>query len=806
MSSSLAVTSSANLSDTAGSLSVSWINATSGTNWRIQARILVRGVQVGSRDITAIGSGSTTVTYTASSVYAAAEGQSLSGAIVVQVVNYENVTDGLSYVRNSSAGNLTINARISNFTLTSPTTSAPIDMDVADPVNVSGSWTRPHTAFRARIKLYVGNASGGASTSWTLISNRYGFGTTVGYDVKELGLESAIVSAMNSASPKDIKVEAITQFRDGSTSNIDLGSALSRTANSGVIKNFFSTSTVTSTVALNIHLNQTLNVTISSSNSAYSHRANLQFLTSGGVWTTLLTNNMASGATSTTFTLTQANVNSVCSNYTTTTTLTDKIRVLLETFSGANQTGTTGSTSKVGSGTITNCAPTWTSTTVYVEDVGGIIRTLTGGTSYLTTLLQNKSTATVTFGGVQTLKYATPVSYSIGFGTPVTKASSGGTAGSNGTYTESGITQALTAAQLNYSSNQTVNITIVDSRGLSATQSITFTILPYSKPNLQSFKFYRSGGGYTTDLRLDFTYDIQSIVVGGVERNTADNDDAQFRVGTGGTWTNITATAGTTSGGRITYTRTNIAVTTLALGSTQSFFLRYRDDVETTHVTTSAYEVGKAIPTFQITEDNIYINGSPMATALASYPVGAIYLSTVSTSPATLFGGTWAALGAGTFLVAQGTGYAAGSTGGSATHVHTTPSHTHTVADHTHSIPSHTHSTPDHTHSLSQNGYAQVNVTGIGGSFVYLRGRSRTAWTPTDRVTASSYVGNTTSQSWGADLAGSTDSGGAGTSGAWSGTSGGSGVITTSSNNGGNTGSASNLPPYLAVYMWQRTA
>lgn len=36
---------------------------------------------------------------------------------------------------------------------------------------------------------------------------------------------------------------------------------------------------------------------------------------------------------------------------------------------------------------------------------------------------------------------------------------------------------------------------------------------------------------------------------------------------------------------------------------------------------------------------------------LAPYPVGAIYKSVVSTSPATLFGGTWAAFGAGKFIV-----------------------------------------------------------------------------------------------------------------------------------------------------------
>ena len=56
------------------------------------------------------------------------------------------------------------------------------------------------------------------------------------------------------------------------------------------------------------------------------------------------------------------------------------------------------------------------------------------------------------------------------------------------------------------------------------------------------------------------------------------------------------------------------------------------------------------------------------------YPVGSIYISTVSTNPATLFGfGTWEAMPAGRVLLAQGksdwgTTYNAGSTGGEATH------------------------------------------------------------------------------------------------------------------------------------------
>ena len=59
-------------------------------------------------------------------------------------------------------------------------------------------------------------------------------------------------------------------------------------------------------------------------------------------------------------------------------------------------------------------------------------------------------------------------------------------------------------------------------------------------------------------------------------------------------------------------------------------------------------------------------------TALAAYPVGSIYMSVNSTSPATLFGGTWERI-TGKFLLAatdngsSGASQAAGNTGGSAT-------------------------------------------------------------------------------------------------------------------------------------------
>lgn len=64
------------------------------------------------------------------------------------------------------------------------------------------------------------------------------------------------------------------------------------------------------------------------------------------------------------------------------------------------------------------------------------------------------------------------------------------------------------------------------------------------------------------------------------------------------------------------------------------------------------------------------------------WPVGSIYQSSSSTSPASLFGGTWEKI-KDQFILAAGNTYAAGSTGGEATHKLTDaemPRHVHNIA------------------------------------------------------------------------------------------------------------------------------
>ena len=83
-----------------------------------------------------------------------------------------------------------------------------------------------------------------------------------------------------------------------------------------------------------------------------------------------------------------------------------------------------------------------------------------------------------------------------------------------------------------------------------------------------------------------------------------------------------------------------------------------------------------------------------------AYPVGSYYFSNNSTSPVTLFGGTWTQI-SGYFVKAMNSSI--GTTGGSSSqNVNFCPTHSHTISSHTHSCISHTHSinSINHYHSI----------------------------------------------------------------------------------------------------------
>lgn len=140
--------------------------------------------------------------------------------------------------------------------------------------------------------------------------------------------------------------------------------------------------------------------------------------------------------------------------------------------------------------------------------------------------------------------------------------------------------------------------------------------------------------------------------------------------------------------------------------------------------------------------------GNIFGNMLGRYPVGSVYISTVSTSPASVYGGTWTSI-SGYFLIGANSSYPVRSTGGATTHTHSAGSL-----------------------------YGGFDVeSGSSGATIFFNLTNR-------------FQGDFTSNNKLVGLQGQQ-------------------VVSDNPNRGltiyGSTASASNMPPYFAVYMWRRT-
>ena len=244
------------------------------------------------------------------------------------------------------------------------------------------------------------------------------------------------------------------------------------------------------------------------------------------------------------------------------------------------------------------------------------------------------------------------------------------------------------------------------------------------------------------------------------------------------------------------------------------------------------------------------------------YPVGSIYMSAVNVSPASFLGGTWQAIEQGRMLMAAGSSWQAGTTGGAAYHALTVaemPAHDHSATEtaagaHAHgastsSAGAHSHSgstnnAGNHYHTGTTNGAGShshtrgsMNITGafwnLGSAPQGTNGAIYTGGAPTNPAWIDSHVRTASGTSINFDASrswtGSTSTEGShshGFSTSWSGEHAHSLSIASAGAHThsvaiaaagahthaitiGKTGSGaafSILPPYVAVYMWRRTA
>lgn len=593
--------------------------------------------------------------------------------------------------------------------------------------------------------VFPGNS---VTLSWTASSG--GVGTSVtGYQVLENGAVKTTVTgtshtfsapAQGSYTYKVVAVASVSGYNSAQSAGAAL--TVSPPASSFVLDK--------STVAMDGAA--TTKATISPVNSAYNH--DVTFALDA---TRTSTANVAAGSTTRTFTVPLA----WCAGVTTSTSATATCTVV--TKNGSTVVGQTSLTFTV---TVpASVVPTVALTVAAVDGFNGLY-------------LKGRSKCQLTAAGAG-VQGSTIVSRSL---------SGGGYSGSVSPYT---------TGVLNTVGSIAMSAFVTDSRSRqSATSTQNITVLDYGSPVISAVTAFRSDSAGNALDSGEYIAVKASLTVSTVTGNSG-TATVRKRVA-GGTWeTAVAITHNTTkilSGAlvanayevEITLTDTVGTVTTYSTTvKPSSFMFDFRMD----RAGIGRLADPSTAKTLVIPDDwktNI---------TLLSYPVGAIYLSTVSTSPATLFGGTWSAIAAGTFLNAYGTGYAAGGTGGAATHSHTTPSHTHTTPNHAHTTPAVALTAAQlaaHGHRQQAPGWNYSELPAVGKPVSGASGGSLDGYPMLSGAYASTGFGAVNTQN-----AGSGSTHAHGNTG---------NAAPTTNGASPSTNSSSSLPPYLTVYMWKRTA
>ena len=190
-----------------------------------------------------------------------------------------------------------------------------------------------------------------------------------------------------------------------------------------------------------------------------------------------------------------------------------------------------------------------------------------------------------------------------------------------------------------------------------------------------------------------------------------------------------------------------------------------QQDVDTSLSATSINPVQNKVVTENINRVDSDISQINNSLTDKIYPVGSIYMSVNSTSPSTLFGGTWQQI-KDKFLLSAGDTYTVGTTGGEASHRLTT-----------NEMPTHAHGSGTLTTETA--GAHNHNITG-GASFASGSGNAYW-WAPIVNGSGTLTNNISTSGQHTHTISGSTANNGSGTA-------------------------HNNMPPYVTVYVWQRIA
>jgi hypothetical protein len=216
---------------------------------------------------------------------------------------------------------------------------------------------------------------------------------------------------------------------------------------------------------------------------------------------------------------------------------------------------------------------------------------------------------------------------------------------------------------------------------------------------------------------------------------------------------NLTGTLAIAKGGT-GQTTANAAFNALAPSQTSASGKYLKSDGTNTAFDQIDISTGDITGTLPIANGGTGVTTAAAITTLVGnllFPVGALYSSTSATNPGTSLGfGTWTQFGAGRMMMGAGGAFGPGTIGGS--NDSTLPSHTHTISD------------PGHAH-ISYVPYS--NSLGAGATAFLASRQTNPDYSQATSVASTGITGT---------------------------------------NSSGSSPTNTNLPPYIVVYMWQRTA
>ena len=310
--------------------------------------------------------------------------------------------------------------------------------------------------------------------------------------------------------------------------------------------------------------------------------------------------------------------------------------------------------------------------------------------------------------------------------------------------------KSLTSASgtINAVESGTFTFSATDSRGYTTTQTINKTLIEYIKLTCS----LNAGAPTTAGIA---TLKISGNYWDGTFGAVANTLTVQYRYkaqgGSYGSWTTVSATKSNN-----TYSAT-ATISGLNYQTTYVFQARAIDKLATINTDEQAR---RTTPIFDWSKNDFNVNGTLKVNNTnifdLIYPVGSIYMNVNSTNPGTLFGGTWEQI-QGRFLLGVSSSYPAGSQGGEATHTLTTSE------------------IPLHNHDIGQDG----NTSKILPTQIAVADSSQSEYVTTLEGGQGGYYKS--SVTWG-------------------------GSIVTRGQTSPHGQAHNNMPPYLSVYIWKRTA